>query len=172
VDNTKFLLVQKFIRNMLYFVTNIVWGAGIGQCYSAGLRARWSGVWVPAGAGNFSLRHRIQTGSGTHPASNSVGTRDSFPGGKSSRPNHSHLAPRSRMLWDIPPLTQYAFMAWCSVKTQGQIYLYLTLSMLALPTKTLHLFENPRFAACLANPLDLTFFFHCLLQSLSDLGLP
>jgi hypothetical protein len=25
----------------------------------------------------------------------------------------------------IPPLPQYAFMAWCSVKAQGQIYLYL-----------------------------------------------
>jgi len=27
------------------------------------------------------------------------------------------------MCWDIPPLSQYAFMAWCSVKAQGQIYL-------------------------------------------------
>jgi hypothetical protein len=27
----------------------------------------------------------------------------------------------------IPPLLQYAFMAWCSVKAQGQIYLYLYL---------------------------------------------
>jgi hypothetical protein len=26
----------------------------------------------------------------------------------------------------IHPLPQYAFMAWCSVKTQGQLYLYLT----------------------------------------------
>jgi len=25
----------------------------------------------------------------------------------------------------IPPLPQYAFMAWCSVKAQGQLYLYL-----------------------------------------------
>jgi hypothetical protein len=25
----------------------------------------------------------------------------------------------------MPPLPQYAFMAWCSVKTQGQLYLYL-----------------------------------------------
>jgi hypothetical protein len=24
----------------------------------------------------------------------------------------------------IPPLPQYAFMAWCSVKAQGQLYLY------------------------------------------------
>jgi hypothetical protein len=25
----------------------------------------------------------------------------------------------------IPPLRQYAFMGWCSVKAQGQLYLYL-----------------------------------------------
>jgi hypothetical protein len=25
----------------------------------------------------------------------------------------------------IPPLLQYAFMAWCSVKGRGQLYLYI-----------------------------------------------
>jgi len=30
------------------------------------------------------------------------------------------------MRGDIPTLPRYAFMAWCSVKAQGQIYLYLT----------------------------------------------
>jgi len=25
----------------------------------------------------------------------------------------------------VPPLLQYAIMAWCSVKAEGQIYLYL-----------------------------------------------
>jgi hypothetical protein len=29
----------------------------------------------------------------------------------------------------IPPLPQYAFMAWCSVKAQGQLYLSLSLSL-------------------------------------------
>jgi len=32
-------------------------------------------VWVPAGAGNFSLHYRVQTGSGMHSASYPVGTR-------------------------------------------------------------------------------------------------
>jgi len=27
----------------------------------------------------------------------------------------------------IPPLSQYAFMAWCLVKAQVQLYLYLTI---------------------------------------------
>jgi hypothetical protein len=37
-----------------------------------------------------------------------------------------HLVPRSRMCGAIPPLPQYAFMAWCSVEVRGQLYfLYL-----------------------------------------------
>jgi hypothetical protein len=28
--------------------------------------------------------------------------------------------------WSISPLPQYAFMMWCSVKAQGQLYFYLT----------------------------------------------
>jgi hypothetical protein len=50
----------------------------IAKWYSAGLRAEWSG------AGNFSVHHRAQTGSGLHPASYPTGTRDSFPGGKAA----------------------------------------------------------------------------------------
>jgi len=34
------------------------------------------------GAGNFSLHHRVETGSGAHPASYRMGTKGSFPGGK------------------------------------------------------------------------------------------
>jgi hypothetical protein len=44
-----------------------------------GPRARF-----PAGAGNFSLHHRVQNGSGAHPASYRMGTRGSFPGGKAA----------------------------------------------------------------------------------------
>jgi hypothetical protein len=36
----------------------------------------------PEGAGNFSLHHRVQNGSGAHPASYLMGTTGSFPGGK------------------------------------------------------------------------------------------
>jgi hypothetical protein len=39
----------------------------------------------PAGAGNFSLHHRVQNGSGALPASYPMGTRGSFPGGKAAR---------------------------------------------------------------------------------------
>jgi hypothetical protein len=37
-----------------------------------------------AGAGNFSLHHCIQNVSGAHPALYPMGTRGSFPGGKSA----------------------------------------------------------------------------------------
>jgi hypothetical protein len=37
---------------------------------------------------------------------------------------HLHPVPRLRMRGDIPPLPQYACMAWRSVKAQGQLYLY------------------------------------------------
>jgi hypothetical protein len=37
------------------------------------------------GAGNFSLHHRVKNGSGAHPASYTMGTRGSFPGGKAAR---------------------------------------------------------------------------------------
>jgi hypothetical protein len=42
---------------------------------------RGPSVRFPAGAGNFSLQHRIQTGSEAHLASYPMGTRGSFPGG-------------------------------------------------------------------------------------------
>jgi len=43
-----------------------------------------TGVWVPVGAVNFSLHHRVQTGSGAHPTSNPMGTTVSFPGDKAA----------------------------------------------------------------------------------------
>jgi hypothetical protein len=49
-----------------------------------GLEDRGSRVRFPAGAGNFSLHHRVQNGPGTHPASYIMGTRDYFPGSKAA----------------------------------------------------------------------------------------
>jgi hypothetical protein len=82
-------------QNKIYFSNLSIWhtllilldirvfiGAGIAQWFSTGLRAGWSGVPLPVGAGNFSPHYRVQTGSGPHPASYPLGTRRSFPGGK------------------------------------------------------------------------------------------
>jgi hypothetical protein len=51
---------------------------------SYGLDDMGSKVRFPAGAGNFSLHHCVQNGSGAHPASYPMGTRSSFPGGKAA----------------------------------------------------------------------------------------
>jgi hypothetical protein len=44
-----------------------------------GLDDRCSRFRFSAGVGNFSLHHRVQNGSGAHPASYPMGTRASFP---------------------------------------------------------------------------------------------
>jgi hypothetical protein len=85
-----------------------------------GLDDRMIGVRIPVGAGSFSLRHRVQNGFGAHPASYPMGTGCTFPGGKSARawswPLISIWCRGRRMYSAIPPLPQYASIAWCSVK--------------------------------------------------------
>jgi hypothetical protein len=66
----------------------------VGVALDYGLDDRGSRFRFPAGTGNLSLHHRIQNGSGAHPASYPVGTGGSFPGVK--RPgreaDHSFLS--------------------------------------------------------------------------------
>jgi hypothetical protein len=56
----------------------------VGIALGYGLDDRGSRVRFPTGAGNFSLHHRVQNGSGAHPASYPMGTRNCFPGGKAA----------------------------------------------------------------------------------------
>jgi hypothetical protein len=49
-----------------------------------GLDDRGSRLRFPAGAGNFSLHHRVQTGSEAHPASYPICPRGSFSVGKAA----------------------------------------------------------------------------------------
>jgi hypothetical protein len=58
--------------------------SSVGVALGYGLDDRSSRVRFPAGAGNFSLHHCIQNGSGAHPASYPMGTRDSYPGIKAA----------------------------------------------------------------------------------------
>jgi hypothetical protein len=53
------------------------------------------GVRFPARQRDFSLLFSVQTGSGAHPASYSMGTGGSFPGGNVAVASHLHLVPRS-----------------------------------------------------------------------------
>jgi hypothetical protein len=50
-----------------------------------GMDDRMIGVRFPARDGNFSLRHRVHTGSGAHTASYTMSKVGSFPGGKAAR---------------------------------------------------------------------------------------
>jgi hypothetical protein len=59
-----------------------------------GLDDRGPGVRFPAGAGNFSL-HRVQTGSGAHPASYPMGNRGFFLGVKRPGRETYHSPPSS-----------------------------------------------------------------------------
>jgi hypothetical protein len=74
---------------------------GIATGY--GLDDRMRGVRFPVGAGNFSLHHRLQTGSGAHPASYPMGTGGSFPGSKAA------------WAWSYTSTPRYVSMAWCLV---------------------------------------------------------
>jgi hypothetical protein len=56
----------------------------VGIALGYGRDDRGSSVRFPAGAGNFSFHHRVQNGSGAHPASYPRCTRGSFPGGKAA----------------------------------------------------------------------------------------
>jgi hypothetical protein len=56
----------------------------VGIALGYGLDDRGSRVRFPPGAGDFSLVHRVQNGSGAHLASYPMGTRGSFPGGKAA----------------------------------------------------------------------------------------
>jgi hypothetical protein len=53
----------------------------VGIALGYGLDDRCSRVGFPAGAGDFSLQHRVQNGSGAHPASYPMGTGGLFPWG-------------------------------------------------------------------------------------------
>jgi hypothetical protein len=59
-------------------------GSSVGIALGYGLDDRGSRVRLLAGAGNFSLHHRVQNGSGVHPASYPMSTWGSFHGGKAA----------------------------------------------------------------------------------------
>jgi hypothetical protein len=62
----------------------------------SGLDDRAIGVRSPAGAKGFSSNLCVQTGSGAHPASCTMGIGDSFPGGKARpRRDADHSPPSS-----------------------------------------------------------------------------
>jgi hypothetical protein len=66
------------------FIVQYSRDSAVGIAVGYGLDGQGSRVRFPAGAGNFSLHHRVQNGSGAHPASYPMVTIDSFLGDKAA----------------------------------------------------------------------------------------
>jgi hypothetical protein len=58
--------------------------SSIGVALGCGLDDRGTRVRFSVGAGNFSLHHRVRSGSGARPVSYPMGTGGSFLGGKAA----------------------------------------------------------------------------------------
>jgi hypothetical protein len=80
------------------------------------LRSERPGFDSRQGQGYFSLRHRIQTGSGAHPVSYPVGTRNYFRGVKLPGREADNWFPFStevKNAWSYTSTSSYVIMAWC-----------------------------------------------------------
>jgi hypothetical protein len=67
--------------------------SSVGIALAYGLNGRDTRVRFSAGAGNFSFHHRVQNGSGAHPASYLMGTRGSSLGVKLPGREADHSPP-------------------------------------------------------------------------------
>jgi hypothetical protein len=76
---TKYEIYIKVSRN----INNMSRDSSVGIALGYELDDWGSRVRFPAAAGNFSL-HRVQNGSGAHPASYLMGTKGFFAGGKAA----------------------------------------------------------------------------------------
>jgi hypothetical protein len=82
----------------LYYLFSILFysrDSAVGTALGYALDDRGSRVRFSAGAGNFSLHHRVQNGSGAYPASYPMGTRGSFLGVKRPGRGADHSTPSS-----------------------------------------------------------------------------
>jgi hypothetical protein len=93
--------------------------SSVGIALGYGLDDRGSRVRFSAGAGNFSLHHHVQNGSGAHPASYrrilgalSLGIKRSGCEADHSPPSIAEV----KNEWSYTSTPQYVFMAWCLVK--------------------------------------------------------
>jgi hypothetical protein len=108
ISSTNFLETPSHVRQTFSFKTekglenSLLFNFGLLVCYSSvgialgyGLDDRGSMVRFPAWAEDFSPHHRVQNGSGTHPAFYPMGTRSSFHGGKRPGREVDHSPPSS-----------------------------------------------------------------------------
>jgi hypothetical protein len=92
VHKRYFKLLQSF--NKIYFFSHLLL-VRIAQSVYQKARSWTAGVAFPAGARNYSHLHSVQTGSGAHPASYSIGTKAISPQVKRPRHEEDHSPPSS-----------------------------------------------------------------------------
>jgi hypothetical protein len=98
-----------------------------------GLDDLGSRIRFPAGAGNFSLHHRVQNGAGAHPPSYPMGTRGLSLGVKRQGREADHLPPSGAEVKECVELYLHSpnTPSWSGAqfkKARGQLYLYLHLT--------------------------------------------
>jgi hypothetical protein len=105
--------------------------SSVGIELGYGLDDRGSRVRFPMGAGNSSLHHRVQNGSGTHPASIQWVPGALYLGVKRLGREADHLLASCTEVKNALSYTstpQYVFMAWCLVKHRDNFPLLLPFS--------------------------------------------
>jgi hypothetical protein len=92
--------------------------SSVGIALGYRLDDRGSRVAFPEGAGNFSLHHRVQNGSGVHPASYPVATRGSFLEVKRSGHEADHSPPSSGEVKELVELHLHSPItpSWCGAR--------------------------------------------------------
>jgi hypothetical protein len=118
---------QETGENSIIYIPHQILRAVIAQLVGYELDDRGSRVRFPEGLGIFLFITASRTALGpTHLPIQWV-TEDLSVGVKRPRREADHSPPaRSKNAWSYTSSSQYAFMAWCSVKAQGQLYLYLS----------------------------------------------
>ena len=94
-------------------------GAGVAQLVQQLVTGWTVGVRILVGAGDSAFLQNIQTGSGAHSTSYSVGTGVIscwYIGCSVKLTTHLHLVPRLKMSGSIPSTSLYAFKAWAFVQ--------------------------------------------------------
>jgi hypothetical protein len=97
-------IVKLIVSHLIKKFPAILWNPKLGY----GLEDRGSRIRFPVGTENFTFHHRVQNGSGAHPASYPTGTRSSFPGVKWPGCEADHSPPSSAEVKECVELNFYS----------------------------------------------------------------